>query len=459
MSLYRPSMTFFQEWIDRLGADEEVHFHYQARRGNAPFFNHGSYRDVQLVLEVSGHTLMMYSDGVPSIPEGASVLQFPSAGPGDSHPLESIGYEKADGFYLAIDPRYIRFVSYNENTERWDHVDPEEFGPNPCQVLLDAINAERFFREWTPPTLEDIMQRTWLTKREQQIAMANRRVSDALSHVASYEQRAEGARQELILARSVLSEWGHMTLENFMRSINRYREQLEGIGNDIQVNDGIVSIVIDTFQIQGVDLGPYRIEFQLGASRIHVFAQGDSNISRNGHCHPHVGSDGRVCWGAHESIYNASLGNPFEALFLTAGFLKTGYYAQGAYCRLESWAESNTYYCNYCTVRHGNNAGCPAECGECSSQVNWDIHQHCPRHFLCFDVGDGGAVCSGCQEEKDAAEAKRLEEEKAKKKKAKKSTKKKAKKKTKKKVTKKKVAKKASKRQSRRSIPVPEAAE
>jgi hypothetical protein len=156
-------MTFFQEWIDRLGADEEVHFHYQARRGNAPFFNHGSYRDVQLVLEVSGHTLMMYSDGVPSIPEGASVLQFPSAGPGDSHPLESIGYEKADGFYLAIDPRYIRFVSYNENTERWDHVDPEEDGPNPCQVLLDAINAERFFREWTPPTLEDIMQRTWLT--------------------------------------------------------------------------------------------------------------------------------------------------------------------------------------------------------------------------------------------------------------------------------------------------------
>ena len=461
-SLYLPSMTYFQEWIDRLTGDEEVRFNYQSGRRAPPFFAHGSYRDYEVVIEIAGRTIMAYTDGPPSLPEGGVAIQFDhNENYNENGGFEVVGWEQGEGIHLAIDPRYLRFVSYNEETSRWDHVEVEEGEPNACQVLLEAINADTFFREWRPPTLEDVMRRTWLTKREQQIAMATRRVSGALSNIDTYERTIEASRQELIEARAALSEWGHMTLEKFMESINQYRDQLEGIGNSLEVSDGSITMVLDRFQVQGVDLGPYKIEFTLGSSRIRVHNHGNCVRSRNGHYHPHVGADGHVCWGQHESVYQASLGNPFEALFLTAGFLKTGYYPSGAYCRLESWAVVNTYFCEHCNARHNNGSACPAECGECNQQVNWDVHAHCPRHFLCHDTD--GDDCSACEAEKDAAETKRLEAAEAAKERAKKKTTKKTKKKAKKKTTKKKAIKKkrkkVSKRQSRRSIPVHEAAE
>jgi hypothetical protein len=456
-------MTHFQEWIDRLAADEDVRFNYQNNRRSPPFFSHGSYRDYEVVLEISGHTIMAYTDGPPQIPEGGTAIRFNhNSNYNDDGGTEVVGYEQGEGLHLAIDPRYVRFVSYNEETDRWDHVEVEEGEPNACQVLLEALNAETFYRGWRPPTLEDVMQRTWLTKREQQIAMATRKVSGALTNIDTYERAIEESRRELVGARANLSEWGHMTLENFMVSINQYRDQLEGIGNSLEVTEGTITMVLNRFQIQGVDLGPYKIEFNLGTSRIRVLNHADCVRSRNGHYHPHVGSDGSVCWGNNESIHQAALGNPFEALFLTAGFLKTGYYASGAYCRLESWAVSNTYFCEYCNARHNNGTACPAECGECNTQVNWDVHAHCPKHFLCHDTD--GDDCATCMEEKAAVEAaeeaRRLETAKRKaKKKTTKKTKKKAKKKTTSKKATKKKRKKASKRQSRRSIPVSEAAE
>jgi len=463
-SLYQPSMTHFQEWIDRLAADEDFQFNYQANRRRPPFFSHGSYRDYEVVLEISGHTIMVYTDGPPTVPEGGSPIYFDhNENYNADGGTEAIGWEQGEGIHLAIDPRYVRFVSYNEDSGRWDHVEAEDGEPNACQILLEAINAENFFREWRPPTLEDVMRRTWLRKREDQIGMATRRVSGALANIETYERGLQDAHQEVTNARAALSEWGHMTLDNFMVSINQYRDQLESIGNSLVVGEGAISMVLNRFQIQGVDLGPYRIEFALGSSRIRVYNHDDAVPSRNNHCHPHVGSDGHVCWGEHESVYQASLGNPFEALFLTAGFLKTGYYATGAYCRLESWATVNTYFCDFCNARHTNDSACPNECGECNRQVNWEVHAHCSRHYLCHDTD--GDDCATCMEEKAAAEAeqeaKRLEaaQRKAAKTRTKKKTKKKAKKKASKKKATKKRVKKASKRQSRREIPVHEAAE
>ena len=67
------------------------------------------------------------------------------------------------------------------------------------------------------------------------------------------------------------------------------------------------------------------IEYELAISRIRVFAEQECERSQSGYYHPHVDTNGAVCWGndGGVGVYNASLGNPFEALFLTADFLKT----------------------------------------------------------------------------------------------------------------------------------------
>jgi len=459
MSVYRPSMTYFQEWLARMNDDLEVNIHYQGNHASPPYFTHGTYRDYEHVLQISGHSIMMYADGTPRIPENAVEIAFQNASPSSAASgAVCIGYETSNGIHVSCDPRYMRFVSWNEDRSRWDHVDVEEGAPTAVGIFLEAIGVEAFARNWTPPTLEDVMRRTWLRKREQQISTAHRRVASATAALENYEAGLEGARNELAESRAALSEWGHMTLEKFMESINMYRDQLAGIGNDLIVLDGKISVELASFQVQGVTLGPYTISYDIATSRVRVYGE-RANRSRNGHIHPHIGSDGAICWGAHGGIYNASLGNPFEALFLTAGFLKTGYYATGAYCRLESWSIQDTYFCAHCDRRHNNNSPCPAECGECGDRVDWDNHAHCGRHFLCFNRGETECVqCVAERKQREDEAAKKLaeaagEEDAIKKKKV---AKKKA---TKKKTTKKKATKKTSKRQSRRAVTVLEAAE
>jgi len=293
MSVYTPSMTHFQEWMDRLTADEEIHFHYQGGNTSPPYFNHGSYRDYEYVMEVSGRTIMGYADGRPRVPEGGTEIRFPLSGQDADTVL--IGYTVVNGIFLSMDPRYLRFVTKNEETGLWDHVEVEEGEPNACHVFLEAIGAEAFYRRWRPPTLEDIMQRTWLQKRERQISTANRRVSEHAAAITDIEARLERSRRAIVTARATLCEWGHMTLEKFIETINVYRDQLEGIGSNLEVTEGSVSIILASFEIQGVTLGPYKITFDLAESRIKVGPHGNSNPSRNGHIHPHITGD-TVCW-------------------------------------------------------------------------------------------------------------------------------------------------------------------
>lgn len=465
MSLYRPSMDFFQQWRESLENDDEVEFHYQGNRRSPPFFYHGTRRDYQYIIVIDGRNVMVYSDALPRIPEEAITIDFQGADNSDySGTSLVLGYESSTGIYLCLDPRYMRYVEWNDERNRWDHVEVEE-GEKPAnQLFLEAINAERFIRDWRPPTLEDVMRRTWSRKRDTGIASARRRIADAASQLTYLEGQLDAQRDNLVSARASLSEWGHMTLESFMETINQYRDQLEGIGSDLTVADNSIFITLNSFQVQGVTLGPYLIEYRIERSEIRVQEADGCTRSRGGHWHPHVGTDGVVCWGAHNRIYTQSLGNPFEALFLTADFLRTGYNPRGAYSRLENWTSQDTYLCDWCNVRHNNNTGCPNECGECNRNVDWEHHQMCQRHFTCYD-DDDGRQCPTCVEEREADEKRRKEEAEAKEAEreiATKTTKKKRKKKAKKKVAKKatkKKRKKVSKRQSRRSVPVPMAAE
>lgn len=466
MSPYRESIDYFSAWLAGMIADPDVHIYYQGSRRDGPFFRHGTYRNYEIIAAIAGRFLMMYTDGAPTVPDdstGISVSTTSGRGYENAN-TELIGHQNGNGIYLAVDPRYIRFVTLNSESGYWEAAPTVDGDPNPCEFFLQNFRVEEFFRQWRPPTLEDVMTQTWVRKREMGIATAHRRLSMALANMGEREMMVEEARMEILSSRATLSEWGHMTLEKFMESINRYRDQLESISSNLTVDNGKISIILGAFETQGVNLGPYKIEFEIGNSRVRVYATETARVSRNGHPHPHVTSDGAVCWGQHTDIYNGSLGNPFEALFLTAEFLKTGYYPSGAYCRLDNWAESNTFFCEYCSESHNNDIGCSAECAECSSQVNWGDHSYCTRHFLCFSTD---RECSGCAEENNKrlaeveakrivtaraaaeaeAEAKRLAG-------ADENSQKKSKKITKKKATKKKV----SRRRSIQSIPTQEEA-
>lgn len=475
MSPYRPSMNFFNEWLASLRENDEIPIHYQEGTESPPFLHHGTYRDYEWVLKIDDKLILCYSEGIsPSDVRDPIEVETHERSLNSANETICIGNKDINGFYFSIDIRYCKFVEWDEDTEMWKTVDPEEDGPSATQVFLEYFGVDQFFRDWKPPTLEDVVRQDWARRREREIRRSNRNIAQIKQTIENQIASINSLRTTLLKEKANLSEWGHLTLENFMSAIELYKDQLSIVGNDIQISNGFVSVNIEPFTIQGIELGPFNIKYELATSRIMVTPLTGAESSSNEHFHPHVNRDGSVCWGNNNDIIESALRNPFEALFLTVEFLKTGYYREGAYAPLSSWRSSPSWYCNGCEEYHDDGQLCPNECGECNQNVNWDTHFFCDTHLECYEEGERCASCVRDEEERKAelerkkkeaeekARAAENEEEdsseerprkKKKKSSKKKITKRKKKKSSKKKASKKKAKKKVSKRTSRRSVP------
>ena len=150
-----------------------------------------------------------------------------------------------------------------------------------------------------------------------------------------------------------------------------------------------ICLEMPAFDINDVELGPFHIIFDLADLELTVTNVG-GNKSYEGHHHPHGSGDGEICWGdSPRAIYDVlNRGNPFEILFTVADFLKTSYFPNGAYCRLENWNgdEDSGWYCDFCDEHHPDGDNCPNYCGECEGHVTrWDEHHTCFEHYRCWN--------------------------------------------------------------------------
>ena len=475
MSLFRPSMNHFREWIERMQSDESIPgFHYQQGPDIAPYFTHATYRDYGWVFEVNGRLILCYGEGGMPDNSGATMFSVRMHEYSDHHPNEDvfIAARTINGVHSAVDLRYARYVEWNEEERAWDTVEPAEGEPTANQLLMDYFGIESFLREYTPPTVEDIMRQEWANKRDREIRRANRQISVHVRELQQHEAGLANARAGLLRARADLNQWGHMTLDKFMESVDDYKDQLEGITGSIDAGPGQISVKTKPFELQGITLGPFQVTYNLATSEITVSPLTGAARSNSDHYHPHVERNGKVCWGEDRRVFENAMSNPFEALLLAVDFLRTGYFADGAYCRLSGWRNTPSWFCENCDEYHDDGQTCPNECGECNQHVNWDFHMFCQIHSECYNNSPeepGGcascareeeerrqqkeaeAAAAAAEEEAAAAAAEEETEEEPQRKRSKRSSKKKTTKKKKKKSTKKK-KKKVAKRTSR-SVP------
>ena len=166
----------------------------------------------------------------------------------------------------------------------------------------------------------------------------------------------------------------------------------------------------------GYDLGalevyaPFDSEFEMT-----VKVTDSSVYSRGGYFHPHVNTNGSVCWGeGYDLVHDLQIrGEYAQLLIYIEQFLRT-YNSDGPYEKLRAWSEDfeacpwceyegnpdnwhslcdgcyeNSWWCEWCEEERVSDA---KYCNSCL-----DSYEMCPQcdEYL---VGTGEKLCSSCQE-------------------------------------------------------------
>lgn len=106
-----------------------------------------------------------------------------------------------------------------------------------------------------------------------------------------------------------------------------------------EINNDSVQLVTPTIIINHAgyrfNMGRYRVKLAAGTIRV---VQHSGGASANGYRHPHVSSDGSVCWGTGHAAYIDYLvsGNPVEALLALLQILRT-YNSTSPYKKIGYW--------------------------------------------------------------------------------------------------------------------------
>jgi len=298
--------------------------------------------------------------------------------------------------------------------------------PNPAWLLLH--NIEPFFREWEAKK-EDRFFKVFHAIKEERLSWLASQISFHNRDIIEHQKRMEAARSELLLVRSAQANLRSLNREKYQEASANWGRILDSVGEiGIDRNSSgrptAVTLNMPQFVLEDVELGDYKISLELSSLEIDVENIGNTK-SYDGYPHPHVSSDGEICWGdAPRRVFDVlNRANPFEILFCVADFLKTSYTPGGAYRRLEDWhgdGEEDSWFCDFCEARHPDDDSCPQYCGECENNVeNWDEHHTCFEHYRCWDErsltaehrSEDPNECPECRRERIAEEAEEEEEE------------------------------------------------
>lgn len=184
--------------------------------------------------------------------------------------------------------------------------------------------------------------------------------------------------------------------------VTSFYELLTDQGVSFTTRGDIIRAKIPTFEIKGQSLGPLMIEYQSGSRYARVKAAGDcppENFAITNHYHPHVDTDGSICYGTAgvdaQELFRRPFVNPFEVIFFVTNFLKTGYYAPGSYKKVEFWDRADGWECHTCNDWHERDQPCPHQCRLCSNSTADGTHKICEVHSMCFNSPDYCEACKG----------------------------------------------------------------
>lgn len=186
-------------------------------------------------------------------------------------------------------------------------------------------------------------------------------------------------------------------------------DEFDGCGLDMQA--GILSVVTDPIILEGLALGPFRIEIELAQLEINdpsrwlkvVALSPNTATCDEAVTHPHV-RDERLCTGdATMAISNAlGDGRVCDVLMMVRSILAT-YNAHSPFVRIEDWdgracydcgsiADADSaFFCEHCD--HDYCDDCTSYCRRCDETRCRGCLSDCP---ICNEACCGGCL-SGCQ--------------------------------------------------------------
>jgi hypothetical protein len=369
----------------------------------------------QHYLTIEGHEILGWGEDLPYVSEYIKC-------DGDRSVNCAAVVESGRALQLLVDPRTVRYVQQHDGRG-------EDSRPNPGWLLLRAI--ESFFKDWKKK-MPERLEKVFMGIKEERLNWLDNQIRRSISIATNLEASLKETNDDLVRHRRAQIALRHISSKHFTEAADNWHGIIDSIGelSVIRPNNTdlptALRLTMPDFELEGVTLGPYRIDLDLSELTIKVENTGDTK-SWEYHHHPHVDTEGNICWGdSPRTIIDViNRANPLEILFCVADFLKTSYTPGGSYCRLENWErneDDGTWYCEHCDCRHDDDNSCPQWCGECEQHTrDWSEHHTCNDHYECWEEGnlprehrdEDAEECPECRKERIAEEEEARAEEEA----------------------------------------------
>jgi len=295
------------------------------------------------------------------------------------------------GYFLEPDPRRIE-EAQNEQARREEQ---------------ERLERERQERE--REALIDRLASAFSHTRHDERVRLEQTLSNQLYEIEQARRRLRNIQEDYQNTLKEILSLGHQSVDDLKASLRAYADSINL--EKLTIQDRVISYTVDRFEIDPngqhdfddpVEIGPFVIIIDrqtLGLTLERATHGEETLISRGGHIHPHVNTDGMVCWGGTSPNPDTPSGrqlvaqimrrrNVFELLFYAIDFFKNGYNASDAYEQLSGWRtdpHEDQWYCDHCETYHDNGTECPEICPDCGEYVDWSLHRHCPEHG-CYDL-------------------------------------------------------------------------
>ena len=208
--------------------------------------------------------------------------------------------------------------------------------------------------------------------------------------------------------------WKELRTESLDPRIANLRELLEDT-EIIREHPLEVRWTLEGVELESVWIGDMEITLNLEEFRIKVFNHSADTEIRGGYQHPHVSSDGEICWNGHdEEAWAYHRSGDFLALRdLIENLLQT-YNSRSPYIHLEDWENGLGECCSDCGERYpGDDMAyvgylsdvlcpeCRSYCERCDQYVHYqDYERNLDQNWeMCkWCAGEYTSACEECGE-------------------------------------------------------------
>jgi len=221
-----------------------------------------------------------------------------------------------------------------------------------------------------------------------------------LEHQALLEERLRNIRRDIRQARSASPE----PVEANLRGLLDETELTSKKPPEVQWT-------VENVELEGVWIGDLEVNLALDEFRVEVWNRSVDTDDKGGYQHPHVSSEGAICWGDNETAAQAyHRAGDFLALKDLIGNLLHTYNSRSPYINLDDWVNGMGESCYECGERYSEDdlvwaedvegslcESCRSYCQRCEQYVSY---QHYDRDFdACqYCVEDHAIECGGCGE-------------------------------------------------------------